>query len=109
MSGNGANSLEIHDRSLLKSRASRQEKASACNRNCAATDEHFCTTLSSSMRRTDVNAAGTEHLNSLLDDDGLTACDETVTNKVGDCASGGRAGGRIFSGVELHARVPVCS
>ena len=40
--GNGANSLEIHDAALLKSRASRQEKASACNRNCAATDEHFC-------------------------------------------------------------------
>jgi len=40
--GNGANSLEIHDRWLLKSRASRQEKASACNRNCATTDEHFC-------------------------------------------------------------------
>jgi hypothetical protein len=40
-SENGANSLEIHDTRLLKSGASRQEKASACNRNCAATDEHF--------------------------------------------------------------------
>ncbi len=38
---NGANLLEIHDTRLLKSGASRQEKASACNRNCAATDEHF--------------------------------------------------------------------
>jgi hypothetical protein len=39
--GNGANSLEIHDGRLLKSSASRQEKASACNRNCATADEHF--------------------------------------------------------------------
>ena len=70
-----ANSLEIHDARLLKSGASRQEKASACNRNCAATDEHFRHDVVFD-RRTDVNAAGTEHLNSLLDDDGLTACGE---------------------------------
>ena len=36
-----ANSLKIHIWPLLKSRASRQEKASACNRNGAASDEHF--------------------------------------------------------------------
>jgi hypothetical protein len=38
---NGANSLGIHEARLLKLSASRQEKTSACNRNCAATDEHF--------------------------------------------------------------------
>ncbi len=55
---NGANSLEIHDPRLLKSSASRQEKASACNRNCAATDEHFLHDVILD-RRADVNAAGT--------------------------------------------------
>jgi hypothetical protein len=34
--------LGIRMMTLLKSSASRQEKASACNRNGAATDEHFC-------------------------------------------------------------------
>jgi hypothetical protein len=38
---NGANSLGIHEACLLKLSASRQEKTSACNRNCAAADEHF--------------------------------------------------------------------
>jgi hypothetical protein len=55
--GNGANSLGIHDRGLLKSRASRQEKASACNRNCAATDEHFCDDVAFD-RCADMNSAG---------------------------------------------------
>jgi hypothetical protein len=55
--GNGAYSLGIHDRRLLKSRASRQEKASACNRNCAATDEHFCDDVAF-HRCTDMNSAG---------------------------------------------------
>jgi hypothetical protein len=83
---NGANSLEIHDRCLLKSSASRQEKASACNRNCAATDEHFRHYVVFD-RCTDVNAAGSQHLNSLLDDNGLTACRGTVTHEVGDGAT----------------------
>ena len=104
---NGANSLEIHDRRLLKSSASRQEKASACNRNCATADEHFCHDVVFD-RCADVNAAWAEHLNSLLDDDGLTAGCETVAHKIGDGAAGGRAGGRIFSPVELHAGVPIC-
>lgn len=38
---NGANSLEIHNSRLLKSGASRQEKASVCNGNGAAANEHF--------------------------------------------------------------------
>jgi hypothetical protein len=57
LGGNGANSLEIHDALLLKSRASRQEKASACNRNCAAADEHFCDDVVFD-RCADVDAAG---------------------------------------------------
>ena len=56
---------------------------------------------------TDVNSAGTEHLDSLFDDDGLAACGESVTHKICDGASGGRASGGIFAGVELHASVPV--
>jgi hypothetical protein len=55
---NRANSLEIHDGSLLKSRASRQEKASACNTNCATADEHFCHAAVFDGCA-DVNAAGT--------------------------------------------------
>jgi hypothetical protein len=55
---NGANSLGIHEARLLKSSALRQEKPSACNRNCAATDEHFCHDLVFD-RRADVNVAGT--------------------------------------------------
>jgi hypothetical protein len=55
---NGANSLEIHDPRLLKSSASRQEKASACNRNCATTDEHFFHDVIFD-RRADVNVTGT--------------------------------------------------
>jgi hypothetical protein len=54
---NGANSLEIHATHLLKSSASRQEKASACNRNCAAANEHFGYGVVLD-RRADVNAAG---------------------------------------------------
>jgi hypothetical protein len=39
---NSTCSLTFHDACLLKSSASRQEKTSACNRNGAAADEHFC-------------------------------------------------------------------
>jgi hypothetical protein len=54
--------------SLLKSGASRQEKASACNWNGAASDEHFCDGVVF-HRRADVDAAGSKHLDSLLDND----------------------------------------
>jgi hypothetical protein len=57
---------------LLKSGASRQEKASACNRNGAAADEHFCYKIIF-QGCTDVNAARTKHLDSLFNDDGLAA------------------------------------
>ena len=93
---------------LLKSSASRQEKASACNRNGAATDEHFCDGVVF-HRCTDVYAAGTEHLNSLFEDDGLTACSKTMADEVGDGATGGRASCGIFASIELHAGVPICS
>ena len=106
--GNGANSLEIHDGRLLKSGASRQEKPSACNMNCAATNEHFCHDVVFDGRA-DMNAAGTVHLNSLLDDDRLTASRCSMTHKVGDAAAGSRTGSRIFASVKLHAGVPVCS
>jgi len=56
--GIGPNSLRIHDGWLLKSRASRQEKASACNRNCATADEHFGD-VAVFDRRADVDATGT--------------------------------------------------
>lgn len=56
--GNGANSLGIHESRLLKLSASRQEKASACNRNCAAADQHFCHAVVFD-RCVDVYAAGT--------------------------------------------------
>ena len=54
--------------SLLKSGASRQEKASACNWNGAASDEHFCDGVVFHLRA-DVDAAGSKHLDSLLDND----------------------------------------
>ena len=54
---NGANSLGIHEARLLKLSASRQEKTSACNRNCAAADEHFCNAVIFD-RGTGVNPAG---------------------------------------------------
>jgi hypothetical protein len=91
---------------LLKSGASRQEKASACNRNGAPSNEHFCDGVVL-HGCADVNPAGTKHLDSLLDDDGLAAGCDAVTDEVGDSASGGRASGRIFSAGELHARVPI--
>jgi hypothetical protein len=85
-SWNVANSLEIHVGVLLKSGASRQEKASHCNRNGAATDEHFGDDAVFECCA-DVNAAGTKHLDSLLDDDGLSTGDETMTHKVRDCTA----------------------
>jgi hypothetical protein len=94
--------------SLLKSRASRQEKASACNWNGAATDEHI---LHDAVleRRLDVDAAGTEHLDSLLEHDRLLAGGEAMLYKIRDGATGGGPGGGIFPVVELHARVPICT
>jgi hypothetical protein len=53
---------------LLKSGASRQEKASACNWNGAASDEHICDGVVF-HRCADVDAAGSKHLDSLLDND----------------------------------------
>jgi len=93
---------------LLKSRASRQEKASACNRNGATANEHFCYEIIF-HRSADMYAAGTKHLNSLLDDDVLAARCKTMTDEVRDGAAGCRAGRWIFTTVELHAGVPICS
>ena len=84
--GNVANSLEIHEVFLLKSSASRQEKPSACNRNCAPPDEHFCHDVALD-RCTDMNTAWAKHLNSLLDDNGLTTDCESVTHKICDSAA----------------------
>ena len=83
---NSACSLEICNVRLLKSGASRQEKTSACNRNGAAADEHFRDSVVLE-RCADVNATGTQHLDSLLDDDRLFARREAVTNKVSDGAT----------------------
>lgn len=83
---NTANSLGIHDGRLLKTSASRQEKAAACNRNGAATYEHFGdNAIFNCCAR--VNTARPEHLNSLLDHDILTAINETVTHKVSNRAA----------------------
>ena len=82
----GANSLEIHNPRLLKSRASRQEKSSVCNGNGATSNEHF-RDVAVFERRAGVNAAGSAHLNSLLDDDGLAAGSESMTNQPGDGAA----------------------
>lgn len=60
--------LAIRMASLLKSGASRQEKASACNWNGATSDEHFCDGVVF-HRCADVDAAGSKHLDSLLDND----------------------------------------
>jgi hypothetical protein len=76
---NGANSLEIHEARLLKSSASRQEKAAACNRNCAPPDEHFCHNATF-HRCADVNATRTYYLDSLLDDDRLPAGYDAMTH-----------------------------
>jgi hypothetical protein len=83
---NCACSLKIYDTPLLKSSASRQEKASACNRNGAPPYEHFCDDVVLE-RGADVNATRTRHLDSLLDDDLLFARREAVTNKVSDGAT----------------------
>src|ERR1700677_348986 len=93
---------------LLKSSASRQEKASACNRNGATSDEHFRDAVIF-HRCADMDATGTKHLDSLLDDDGLTAGCKPVTNQIGDSAARARASGSIFSSIELHPRMPICS
>jgi hypothetical protein len=85
LQGNGANSLAIHKAHLLKSGASRQEKASACNRNGAATDKHFCHDVVFKCC-TDVDATWAKHLDSLLDDDWLPAGCKAMTNEVCDCA-----------------------
>lgn len=100
--------LGIRMMTLLKSRASRQEKASACNRNGATPNEHFCYEIIFHCSA-DVDAAGTKHLNSLLDDDGLAARCKTMTDEVSDGAARCRAGRWIFTTVELHAGVPICS
>ena len=84
--------LEICDGGLLKSGASRQEKASVCNRNGATGDEHIGDTfvLEGCL---DGDAAGAEDLDALLDDDGLVALRKGVADEVCDGASGGGAGG----------------
>jgi len=78
--------LRIHDALLLKSGASRQEKASACNRNGATADEHFCHAVVFEGRA-DMDATGAKHLDSLLEDDLLPAGYAAVTHEVGNRAA----------------------
>jgi len=52
--------------------------------------------------------AGAKHLDSLLDDDLLAAGSEAVADEIGDGAAGGRTSRRIFTGIKLHACVPLC-
>jgi hypothetical protein len=82
----GAYSLTIHNVLLLKSGASRQEKTSTCNRNGASTDEHFCDDIVFDCGA-HMDATGTKHLDSLLQDDLLSVRDEAVTHEVGDGAA----------------------
>jgi hypothetical protein len=67
--------LAFRDVPLLKSSASRQEKASGCNRNGATTNVHIANAVVH-QGGLDVNAAGAEHLDTLFEDDGLTAGSE---------------------------------
>jgi hypothetical protein len=83
---NCACSLKIYDTPLLKSSASRQEKASACNRNGAAPNEHFCDDVLLECCA-DMNTTRTQHLDSLLDHNRLFTRYETMTNKVSDGAA----------------------
>ena len=78
--------LVIDEAVLLKSGASRQEKASACNGNGAASDEHICDDAVGELGL-HVDAAGTKHLDALLDDDWLAACSESMLHEIGDGAS----------------------
>ena len=80
--------LGMDDGTLLKSGASRQEKASACNGNGAASDEHICDDAVGELGL-HVDAAGTKHLDALFDDDGLAGCSETMLHQISDGASGG--------------------
>src|SRR5690349_15578523 len=82
MSETRANSLAIHTAHLLKSRASRQEKASGCNTNGAPANEHFDHLIAFELCR-DVETAGAEHFDSLFDDDVLAAGNLSVAYKVG--------------------------
>ena len=104
----GASLLKIEVTVLLKSSASRQEKASHCNGNGAASNKHFRHCVACDLCR-DVNTTRPEHLNSLLDHDLLTARSQTMPHKPRNGAAGGRAGRWILAVVELHARVPVGS
>ena len=54
-----------------------------------------------------MDARGPQHLDALLEDRGLAAGNQAVTDEVGDGASGRRTGGRVFAAVELHAVVEV--
>ena len=80
--------LGMDDAALLKSGASRQEKASVCHGNGAASDEHICDDAAAESGL-DVNAAGTKHLDALFDNNGLAACSETMLHEISDGASGG--------------------
>jgi len=78
--------LAFRNVSLLKLSASRQEKASGCNRNGATTHAHIANTVAQ-QRGLNVNAAGPEHLDTLFEDDGLVAGGEPVTHQPGDGAA----------------------
>jgi len=89
----------------LKKSESRQEKAAGCNGNGAPADKHIFNP-GSCARRLNVYTAGPVHLNALFKHHGSVAALCSMTNEVCNGASGGRAGGRIFAVVELHAVVP---
>ena len=71
---------------LWESSASGQEKRSRCHGNGAASDEHFRDEIVFDCGA-DVNATGTKNLDSLLDDDLLSASNKAVANEVCDRAS----------------------
>ena len=104
----GASLLEIDVTALLKSSASRQEKASRCNGNGASSYKHFRHFVACDLCG-DVNATRPTHLDSLLDHHLLSACGQAMSHKPRDGAAGGRAGCWILAVVELHACMPVGS
>ena len=103
---NSAWMLVICRLTLLKKSASRQEKASGCNRNGAPSDAHIHNVVVVE-RGLNVDTAWSEHFDALLEDDGPVADCERMAYKVSDGAARGGTCGGVFSVVELHARVPI--
>lgn len=78
--------LAFRNVSLLKSSASRQEKASACNRNGATTYAHITNAIVK-QRGLNINSTGAEHFDALFEDDGLAAGGQRMANEIGDGTS----------------------